>query len=42
MGVLRDWSGTYALALGACALLELVAAAVVVLGPGGTKRAPIT
>ena len=42
VGVLRDWSGTYALALGACALLELAAAAVVVLGPGRTKCAPIT
>jgi MFS family permease len=42
VGVLRDWWGTYALALGACAFLQLAAAVVVVLGPGNTKRAPIT
>src|SRR5438552_12859490 len=33
VGVLRDWSGTYAPALGACAALQAIAAALVVLGP---------
>jgi MFS family permease len=34
VGVLRDWSGTYGLALGACAALQAIAAALIVLGPG--------
>jgi MFS family permease len=34
VGVIRDWSGGYGSSLGACAALEAVAAALVVLGPG--------
>jgi len=34
VGVLRDWTGTYGLALMACAALQLVAAALIALGPG--------
>jgi MFS family permease len=34
VGVVRDWSGGYGTALGACAALQAVAAALVVLGPG--------
>ena len=34
VGVLRDWSGGYGSALGACAALQAIAAALVVLGPG--------
>jgi MFS family permease len=34
VGVLRDWSGDYGTALGACAALEAIAAAVIMLGPG--------
>ena len=36
VGVLRDWTGAYGLALGACTLLQAVAAAMVLLGPGRT------
>ena len=34
VGVVRDWSGGYGAALGACATLQAMAAALVVLGPG--------
>jgi sugar phosphate permease len=37
VGVLRDWSGTYGPALGACTTLEAMAAALVVLGPGRAR-----
>ena len=37
VGVVRDWSGAYGPALGACAALQAIAAALVALGPG---RAP--
>lgn len=37
VGVVRDWSGTYGPALGACAALQAVSAALILLGPG---RAP--
>jgi MFS family permease len=33
VGVIRDWSGTYHVALGACAALQAVAALLVLLGP---------
>ena len=33
VGVLRDWTGTYGPALGACAALQAVAAATILLGP---------
>jgi MFS family permease len=33
VGVLRDWSGSYSWALGACMVLQAIAAAVVVRGP---------
>jgi MFS family permease len=34
VGVLRDWAGTYGLALGACMALQATAAVLIVLGPG--------
>ena len=34
VGVIRDWSGTYGPALGACAGLQAIAATLVALGPG--------
>jgi MFS family permease len=37
VGVLRDWAGTYGLALGACAALQAGAAAVILLGPGRAR-----
>ena len=37
VGVIRDWSGSFGMALGACAALQAIAAIVVMLGPG---RAP--
>jgi len=37
VGVLRDWTGTYGLALGACTLLEAVAAGMILLGPGRAR-----
>lgn len=40
VGVLRDWTGAYGLALGACTLLQAVAAAMVLLGPG-RARSPV-
>lgn len=40
VGVMRDWSGTYSLALAACAALQAVAAALIVLGPGRARSTP--
>ncbi len=37
VGVMRDWAGTYGLALGACTALQAIAAAMIVLGPGGAR-----
>jgi MFS family permease len=37
VGVIRDWTGSYAPALGACAALQAVAAAVVLLGPAPAR-----
>ena len=34
VGVVRDWAGTYGAALGACAALQAISAALIVLGPG--------
>jgi MFS family permease len=34
VGILRDWAGTYSLALGVCAMLQAVAAVTILLGPG--------
>jgi MFS family permease len=34
VGVIRDWSGGYGSALGMCAALQAIAAALIVLGPG--------
>jgi MFS family permease len=39
VGAVRDWAGTYGPALGACAALQAVSAALILLGPG---RAPST
>jgi MFS family permease len=39
VGAVRDWAGTYGPALGACAVLQAVSAALILLGPG---RAPST
>jgi len=41
VGVLRDWTGSYAPALAACAALEAIAAVLVLLGPTSRRtRAP--
>src|SRR5437867_3308296 len=37
VGVMRDWTGMYAPALGACMVLQLVAAAMILLGPGPSR-----
>jgi len=34
VGVVRDWAGTYGAALGACAALQAISAALILLGPG--------
>jgi MFS family permease len=39
VGAVRDWTGTYGPALGACAALQAISAALILLGPG---RAPST
>jgi MFS family permease len=39
VGVVRDWAGTYGAALGVCATLEAISAAVILLGPGRTSAA---
>jgi len=36
VGVMRDWAGTYGPALGVCTAFQLVAAAMILLGPGTT------
>ena len=41
VGVIRDWSGTYVLALGACMALQAIAAVVIMLGPGRTPASPL-
>src|SRR5437773_1427569 len=38
VGVLRDWSGGYGWALGACMALQATAAALVMLGPSSGRR----
>ena len=42
VGVVRDWSGTYGVALGACTALQAIAAALVLLGPSRFLRRPTT
>jgi MFS family permease len=37
VGVMRDWAGTYGPALGACMALQATAAALIMLGPGGSQ-----
>jgi len=37
VGVIRDWTGAYGPALGACAVLQAVAAAMILLGPGPAR-----
>jgi len=37
VGVMRDWTGTYRLALGACMALQAVAATMILLGPGAAR-----
>ncbi len=39
VGGLRDWAGTYGPALVTCAALQAVAAAMILLGPGGARPA---
>jgi MFS family permease len=39
VGVVRDWAGTYGAALGACALLQAISAALILLGPGPAAKA---
>jgi MFS family permease len=39
VGLLRDWAGSYQLALGACAALQAVAASLILLGPGRARPA---
>jgi dipeptide/tripeptide permease len=34
VGVVRDWAGAYEAALGACAALQAISAALILLGPG--------
>jgi MFS family permease len=34
VGVMRDWAGTYGLALGVCMALQATAAVLIMLGPG--------
>ena len=34
VGIVRDWTSGYAVALGACAMLQAIAAVLVLLGPG--------
>jgi predicted MFS family arabinose efflux permease len=38
VGVMRDWAGTYGPSLGACTALQMVAAAMILLGPGTHGR----
>jgi MFS family permease len=38
VGVVRDWAGGYGAALGACAALQAVSAALILLGPGPAAK----
>jgi hypothetical protein len=38
VGVIRDWSGAYGAALGACTALQAIAAILILLGPGGQRH----
>jgi len=38
VGVVRDWAGAYEAALGACAALQAISAALILLGPGRAAR----
>ena len=40
VGILRDWAGTYGLALGVCSALQAAGAAMILLGPG-RDRSPV-
>jgi len=40
VGVVRDWTGAYGPALGACTLLQAIAASVILLGPGRRAAPP--
>ena len=40
VGVVRDWVGTYGAALGACAALQAISAALILLGPGPAANTP--
>ncbi|MGH7386128.1 MAG: MFS transporter [Candidatus Rokuibacteriota bacterium] len=49
VGVVRDWAGAYGAALGVCTILQMVAAIVILLGPGARSsdldrsgRAPVS
>ena len=39
VGVVREVAGSYAVALGACAVLQALAAGLILLGPGGPANA---
>jgi len=39
VGLIRDWAGSYGPALGACSAIQAVAASLILLGPGRTRRA---
>jgi hypothetical protein len=38
VGFVRDWAGAYGPALGACAVLQGAAVALLMLGPGRERR----
>jgi len=42
VGVLRDWTGDYGPALGACGALQAIAAALILFGPGKAQPIPKT
>jgi cyanate permease len=42
VGVLRDWTGAYGPALGACAALQATAAVMILLGPGRAQASAKT
>ncbi len=42
VAVVRDWSGTYAVALGACTALQAIAAALILCGPSRSLRGSTT
>jgi predicted MFS family arabinose efflux permease len=37
VGVVRDWAGSYGPALGVCTVLQAIAAAIILLGPGSAR-----